>query len=89
MTRLFVRHTVSDYSAWRKVYDAFDPQRRSMGVSGQGVYRSVENGNDVTAWHDFATAEQAKAFITSDALKNAMKSAGLVGALGIWITSEA
>ena len=89
MTRLFVRHTVSDYSTWRKVYDAFDAQRRPMGVTGQGVYRSVENGNDVTAWHDFATAEQAKAFVGSDALKNAMKNAGVLGAPTVWIASEA
>jgi hypothetical protein len=89
MTRLFVRHTVNDYSAWRKNYDAFDAQRRPMGVIGQGVYRSVENDNDVTAWHDFATAEQAKAFAGSEALKAAMKNAGVVGVPNIWITSEA
>jgi hypothetical protein len=89
MTRLFVRHTVANYSAWRKVYDAFDTQRRPLGVQAHGVYRSLDNDNDVTAWHDFETPEQAKAFVGSDALKNAMKNSGVQGAPSIWITNEA
>ena len=89
MTRLFVRHTVADYSAWRKAYDAFDTQRRPLGVRAHGVYRLLENDNDVTAWHDFETPEQAKAFMASDALKNAMKNAGVQGAPSMWITNEA
>ena len=31
MVRLFVRHGVADYEAWRKVYDEFDAQRRPTG----------------------------------------------------------
>ena len=89
MTRLFVRHTVADYSTWRKVYDAFDTQRRPLGVKAHGVYRLVGNDNDVTAWHDFETPGQAKAFMASDALKNAMKNAGVQGAPSMWITNEA
>ena len=27
MVRLFVRHNVSDYAAWRNVYDEFDEER--------------------------------------------------------------
>jgi len=33
MATLFVRHTVSDYTAWRKVYDDLDATRKSMGVT--------------------------------------------------------
>ena len=89
MTRLFVRHTVSDYPTWRKGYEAFDAQRHPMGVTGQGVYRALDNDKDITIWHDFASDEQAKAYVRSDALKNAMKNAGVQGAPSIWITSEA
>jgi hypothetical protein len=38
MVRLFIRHNVEDYEAWRKAYDEFDEQRRSMGVSGDAVF---------------------------------------------------
>jgi hypothetical protein len=88
MARLFVRHTVKDYPTWRKGYDAFDAKRRSMGVTAHAVYRSIDNPNDVTAWHDFANAEQAVAFVGSDALKDAMKTAGVQGAPTIWITNS-
>jgi hypothetical protein len=36
--RMYVRHEVSDYAAWRKGYDAFNAARRSMGVKGAAVY---------------------------------------------------
>ena len=60
--RMFVRHEVTDYAAWRKVYDDFDATRRKLGVTEQAVYWSVDNRNDVTVTHDFRSAEQAKAF---------------------------
>jgi hypothetical protein len=47
MVRLFIRHNVEDYQAWRKAYDEFDQQRRSMGVSGDAVFQSIDDPNDV------------------------------------------
>jgi hypothetical protein len=43
--RMYVRHHVTDFAAWRKVYDAFDAKRREMGVTGQArhVCRFVPN----------------------------------------------
>jgi hypothetical protein len=48
MVRLFIRHNVEDYQAWRKEYDEFDRQRRSMGVTDDAVFQSIDNPNDVT-----------------------------------------
>ena len=88
MVRLFIRHNVADYQAWRQGYDDFDSQRRSMGVKGDGVYQAIDNPNDVTAWHDFETAEEAQALVGSDELKNAMQGAGVQGEPEIWIVTE-
>ena len=87
--RMFVRHEVTEYAAWRKGYDAFDAARRKLGVSGQAVYQSVDNPNDVTVTHDFKTADKAKAFMTSAELKAAMEKAGVKGTPQIWITTTA
>jgi quinol monooxygenase YgiN len=87
--RLFVRHEVNDYAAWRKVYNDFDKPRRNLGVTAQAVYRSAENPNDVTVTHDFKSMEQAKAFVSSPDLKAAMEKAGIKGAPQIWITTRA
>jgi len=48
-----VRHTVSDYTAWRKVYDDLDATRKSMGVTSDAVYQLDGNPNDITAYHEF------------------------------------
>jgi hypothetical protein len=85
--RMFVRHDVTDYAAWRKGYDAFDTARRKLGVTGQAVYQSVDNPNDVTVTHDFKTADKAKAFASSAELKAAMEKAGVKGTPQIWITT--
>jgi heme-degrading monooxygenase HmoA len=86
MVRLFVRHKVHDYAAWRKGYDGFEPTRVKLGAQGHAVYRDVEDGNDVTACHDFDNLEAAKAFANSSALKAAMKDAGVIGVPTVWIT---
>jgi FAD/FMN-containing dehydrogenase len=89
MVRLYVRHKVADYAAWRQVYDAFGAERGPMGVIADAVYRSVDDPNDVTVWHDFATRAQAEAFMASAALRSAMERAGVQGAPTIWIVEPA
>jgi len=86
--RMFVRHEVADYGAWRKAYDAFDAKHRK-GVTGQTVYQSADNPNDVTVTHDFRSLEQAKALANSPELKEAMQKAGVKGAPQIWFASRA
>ena len=89
MVRMFVRHSVSDYRVWRKAYNGFDAERTAMGVIGAGVYRSAEDPNDITAYHDFATITKAKAFASSARLKEVMKGAGVSSAPQIWFVKEA
>ena len=79
VVRIFIRHTVADYAAWRTVYDDFDATRRSMGVTGAEVYQALDNRNDVTVWHDFGTRAQAEAFAGSSQLRDARAKAGVQG----------
>ena len=89
MIRLFVRHPVSDFAAWRKSYDAFDEERRGMGVKGHGVFQTTDNPRDVTVWHDFETLAAAKAFAESPRLQEVMKEAGVAGEPTVWFAKEA
>jgi len=68
--RLFVQHKVTDYAAWRKVYDAFDSTRKKLGVTGQSVYRVADEPNNVVVIHDFSSLEKARAFAASPELKS-------------------
>jgi hypothetical protein len=89
MVRMFVRHDVADYATWRAAYDSIDQERHSMGVTDHAVYRSTEDQNDVTAWHDFGTQQQAQSFASSPTLRDAMQRAGVQGAPQIWFTTPA
>ena len=88
MATMFIRHTVSDYKAWRKVYDEVAPVRKTGGVTAQAVYQSADNPNEITVTHDFGSVEAAQAFVKSDELKKAMQRAGVVGAPTIWFTNK-
>jgi len=86
--RLFARHEVADYGAWRKAFDAFAPTQKKLGVVGTSVYQSADNANDVTVIHDFKTVAKAKAFAASPELKAAMEKAGVKSAPQVWITTK-
>lgn len=89
MTRMFIRHSVADYGAWRKVYDALDSERKPMGVTGAAVFRGADDDNDITVWHDFNTVDEAKAFAAWPRLKAAMDEAGVTNPPIIWFVDEA
>jgi hypothetical protein len=79
---------VADYEAWRGVYDGFYGERVAMGVMGDAAFQLVDDPNDVTVWHDFETADVARAFVSSDALRNVMQRAGVQGEPQFWFTAE-
>jgi hypothetical protein len=89
MVRVFVRHSVADYARWRQEYDSFGQERGPLGVRGDAVFQTVDDPNEVTVWHDFDTLEQAQAFVTSDALMQAMNRAGVKDQPDIWFVIEA
>jgi len=88
MTTVFVRHKVSDYTAWRRVFDAFQPTAATLGVQSGAVYQAADDPNDVTVMHGFASVESAQAFTGSTELRAAMHDAGVVGAPDIWFTQS-
>ena len=89
MVRMFIRHVVQDYRVWRRAYNAFDKERRGMGVTGHAVYRAVGKPNEVTVSHDFVNIGKAKAFAGSPRLREIMKGAGVKGAPTILFVKSA
>jgi hypothetical protein len=89
MIRMYARHHVEDYEKWRKVYNDFAPNQADMGVRSAGVFRGVDDANDVTIFHDFHTEAEARSFADASELKEAMMSAGVEApTLEIWFTEE-
>jgi quinol monooxygenase YgiN len=75
---VIVSHEVKDYAAWRKGYDADEPNRKKAGFSVSGVYTDVKNPNMVTVIGEFASPAAAEAFMTNPKLKEVMDKAGVV-----------
>jgi quinol monooxygenase YgiN len=78
MAKLIVHHKVQNYSAWRKVFDDHDKDRKEFGSTGYQVLQSASDPNDITAIMDWPSVDAAKAFATSASLKDAMKNAGVI-----------
>jgi hypothetical protein len=89
MAMMVTRHTVRDYSAWRKVYDEVKPLQTSGGVVEESCYQDPANPNDVLVLHRFASVDKANAFLGSSDLRDAMERAGVVGQPRIEIFEDA
>jgi heme-degrading monooxygenase HmoA len=88
MVQMFVRVSVEDYGTFRKTFDEKEPMRQSAGATGHAVYQSVDDPNEVTIRVEFPTAEAATAFASSEALREAMKQAGVATPPTIWFVNE-
>lgn len=86
---LIVRHPVSDYAAFRTVYDEVGSLRDSHGCTAERVLVAPDDGNDVLVLHEFPSVSQAEAFAGDPALKDAMGRAGVAGPPRIEIFASA
>ncbi len=90
MTISFVLHRVTDYDAWRRVYDGVAELQREGGVTRQAVYRAEGDPNNVLVLHEFASSQEAHSFFGRDDLRQAMQDAGVdVGSLRLEFYDEA
>lgn len=76
---LIVRHPVSDYDAWRVVYEEVGTLRDQHGCTAERVLRLPTDANDLLVIHEFPTVERAQAFADDPALGAAMQRAGVAG----------
>ncbi|MFI5024239.1 MAG: hypothetical protein ACHQRJ_21630 [Alphaproteobacteria bacterium] len=65
-----------------------EAERKATPATAHQVFQAVDDPNDVTAWHDFATLEKARSFASSKELKEAMGRAGVRGKPEMWFAVE-
>ena len=80
MPRIFVRHTVRDYAAWRLAFDAHEAIRTAAGLHDGRVYRSADAPNDVLVVLEADDLDRARQFGGDPAVRTAMSAAGVLGA---------
>ena len=79
MPHLAVRHKVQEFTAWKAVFDRFAPERRAGGEISYQIYHLDDDHNEIALLFEWDTIANAKAFVASDTLRNAMQSAGVIG----------
>jgi hypothetical protein len=63
MPTLHIEHPITDFATWRAAFDRFAEHRRAAGVTDHRVSRPVDDGKYVVIDLDFATTDQAAAFL--------------------------
>jgi len=79
MATSVVLHRVSDYAAWRQVYDSIADVQKAGGVTAESVHRMAGDPDNVLVIHHFATIEAARGFFANPELGEVLRRAGVAG----------
>jgi heme-degrading monooxygenase HmoA len=79
MPYILVQHSVEDYARWKAGFDGNGASREAGGSKGAIVFRSAEDPNQVTVLLEWEDLDKARAFASSDELREAMQHAGVTG----------
>ena len=77
MAWIHIRHRVEDYSRWKEVFDSTAEYKRSNGWKGYRLLAIEGDNNHVLVIEEFETEEQAREYIGSEYLREAMGRAGV------------
>jgi len=77
MTLVLIKHAVKDYTAWKSEFDAFGEVRRSDGEQSYRIWHPENDQNNLTLLFEWDSADNARKFLASSQLKDAMQKAGV------------
>ena len=77
--RLIVQHAVKDFEKWKSVFDGHIASRERAGVVDLFVSHPVGDSTDVHMMFGIVNPQETMDYMTSDALRIAMKLSGVVG----------
>jgi hypothetical protein len=74
-----VQFSISDYAAWRPVFDAAEPMRVAANVKNPRIYRSADKPNDILVIFDIESKKAGRAWIDSPSLRSSWAKGGVIG----------
>ena len=74
---LIMHEKVRDYDAWKTIFEEGEPLRARHGCAGHEVFRSDDDGNDLTVHLCFPSREAGNALRTDPGLAENMRRAGV------------
>jgi len=79
MVTAFIRAEVRDFTEWKKVFDADQPNVEKAGAKLVGVYASVKNPNEGTMIYEALHAEIHDVLMSDPERQEAIKRSGVIG----------
>lgn len=79
MVYLLVQHQVKDFKSWKKYFDSFQKNRTEGGELSAQVFHTINNPQDVIVLCKWSSREKLEEFAASQALKEGMQEAGVIG----------
>lgn len=76
---MIIRHTVSDFTAWKTGYEAHGPARATAGLNEKHLLQDADNPNQVTIIFEADDLKRAEEFSSSDDLREVMQKVGVLG----------
>ena len=79
MPYMQIRHKVQDFAVWKAAFDEHSSARKDAGSKGGWLFRSADHPNELVAIFEWDNLENARSFVGSDDLRQAMERAGVTG----------
>jgi len=84
---LLISYRVADFDAWKATFDALEDRRVENGFLGHHINRSQDDPSTLTLFFAVADPDKAKAYASSDELKESMAKAGAMSVPTFtWVT---
>ena len=80
MTKMYVRHTVSDFATWKSIFDKHDVTRRQFGAKKSEAFSNSQNPNEVLAVIEWDNKDQAAKFLKESDVNEIMHNGGVTTA---------
>jgi hypothetical protein len=78
MPHLLVRHKVSDFEKWKRVFDSHAAARLRAGLRIIRVMRNVEDPSKVVLFFEAKTIEAARGFVFSPDVPQSKEQSGVI-----------
>ena len=88
MPVLLIRHKVTDYAAWKVVFEEHGYSRRANGSNGGRLFRNAVDPSEILILLDWDDLDRARLFAQSDDLREAMVRSGLADEPDMWFLDE-
>jgi len=88
MPYMLARHKVEDYAKWKSGFDKAVAMRKAGGEKSYQIFHTAEDPNDLVLLFEWDNLDNARKYMQSEELREAMQRGGVVGQPDICFLEE-